>query len=1020
MLRRLLALLFLPAVALANEPPEWSGDPIAQIALIWPEGSEADDNLQPLLQSRQGAAADPGQVRRDVATLFRVGEFRAVEVDAVTVPYELDDGSVTSGVLLTFSVFPAPRVDEVRLGRVSGVRRSDVLDAARISVGQAYYAELDASPAARRVEAVYRRSGWPEADATLVEIEQDGRLTVFIDVEEGSPQTAVDVVFTGELPVSRARLRRWARQAGVREGRPVSEEAVTEAQFRIRQRLARLRTFPVQSGGWIEARVTPTMARLTDGTAQVAFTIEPGRQLRIASEGLRFRGNSRVARALSLDERTRLTRGFVAAAPERIEDALRRSGYLEATADVELDEPEDSDIQRLVVDIDRGPPHRLRTIAFHGNENIDATTLRLVMDQESDDVLRAGRVTRGEVEGALPAVRELYRSRGYLDAEVELGSIEVRNARGPFTALRQRDAKSVTVHINVDEGALSTLHRIEVEGEADGVDIRAITADADKLIDGPYSPQALAGVAQRLVDAHRREGYLEADVALQTAADSGVAVLRIHPGPQVRLRSIILRGAPRTRAQTVRREIDLTLGEPVTAGALEDVRRDLYDLGIFRTVTTELLGAGPLRDLVVSVEEQPRWAFELGGGVSTDQGFRGFGRATRRNLWGRAHRISLYGLVGLDWRSDSLSDWTPDFRDPEWRAAITYNAPHFPLQRQQVQADILLRERVQERTWQMSRSGLGLAVSTTLDARTTLRTGARLETRNLEEVDGGAILDQEPWAGLLDRNDPTLPSPARLQDSLTALLFHDRRDSRFAPTRGFSLSVRGEFAPGIPLGSGDKQPVRFVKTELRATGYLPLRGFVFRASGDFNRAFMLDDGIMALEDRYRLGGTGNLRGFRRDTLGPRNQIGNPDLGWSNALGPILGEAARLDPDRWTPTGGDTRVLGSFELIAPLPALGLRSWDGYAAAIFADVGNVWLLTDGVDATSESDAVRAVFDPVLRYSIGAGVRVATPIGPLQVDLAANPEAIAATGERKILLREQWREPLLRAHISLGTLF
>jgi outer membrane protein assembly factor BamA len=89
-------------------------------------------------------------------------------------------------------------------------------------------------------------------------------------------------------------------------------------------------------------------------------------------------------------------------------------------------------------------------------------------------------------------------------------------------------------------------------------------------------------------------------------------------------------------------------------------------------------------------------------------------------------------------------------------------------------------------------------------------------------------------------------------------------------------------------------------------------------------------------------------------------------------------------------------------------------------LFAAVGNVWLLTPGTAATSEATAIRDIFDPILRYSIGAGIRVSTPVGPLQVDLAANPEAITATGERRILLRDQWREPLLRAHISLGTLF
>jgi outer membrane protein insertion porin family len=988
---------------------------------VWPEGAETDDNLQPLLLSRQDTLASPGTVRRDVSTLFRVGEFRAVEVDAVPYPYETEAGNVVEGVVLTFSVFPAPRVHSVVLGPSGGVSRSKVLDAARISVGQPYYAELDATPGATRIEGLYARQGYPDAEATLVEVEQDNHLTVFIDVEPGQPRTATDVVFAGVLPVSQARLRRWARQSGVRRNQPVSAEAVSDAQFHIRRQLARLRTFPVQSGGWVEARVTPALVLQDDGTAQVAFTLDPGKQLRVAANGLSLRANAKVIDALGIDERTRLTRGFVAAAPERIETRFQDSGYLATSVTVALDESRDT-VQTLVVDISRGPRHSLTDVNFVGNDAVEGSTLRAVMDQQSPDILRLRKVTPEAVDDALPTLLELYRSRGYQEASVTRDPLSIEPSGGLFSFLKPEPNQHVTVTVEIDEGPLSTLAGIMIDGSAEEVDLNDERERASELVGGPYSPQALAGVAQAVVERHREQGYLEADARI-TADDlvnGRTATLSIRPGPRVLLRSVVLRGAARTRPNTIRREVDLPLGEPVTTGDLERVRRDLYDLGVFRTATTELLGDGPLRDLVVSVEEQKRWAFELGGGVSTDQGLRSFGRATRRNLWGRAHRVSLYGLLGIDWRSDSLSDWTPDIRDPEWRAAVTYDAPHFPFLNQHVLVDLLMRERVQERTWQMARSGLGIAIDTTLDNKTTLRTGIRMETRTLQEVDVGALLDGEPWTDLLDIANPQLPSTFRFQDSLTALLFHDRRDSQFAPSRGFSLSIHGEIAPGLPAGRGAKRPVRFAKSEIRATGYIPLGGLVLRTSGDIGAIAMLDDGILGLEDRYRLGGTGNLRGFRRDTLGPRNRITNPDLGWSDRLGPIIEQAGRVDPDRWTPTGGDARVLASIELIAPLPALGLRAWDGYAAALFADVGNVWLLTPDVDSTSEAPAIRNIFDPIVRYSIGAGIRVATPVGPLQVDLATNPEAMVATGERRILLREQWREPLLRAHISLGTLF
>jgi hypothetical protein len=50
----------------------------------------------------------------------------------------------------------------------------------------------------------------------------------------------------------------------------------------------------------------------------------------------------------------------------------------------------------------------------------------------------------------------------------------------------------------------------------------------------------------------------------------------------------------------------------------------------------------------------------------------------------------------------------------------------------------------------------------------------------------------------------------------------------------------------------------------------------------------------------------------------------------------------------------------------------------------------------------------------------MRVETPVGPLQLDLALNPQAAFATGTRRNLLVNEWREPSVRAHLTLGALW
>lgn len=1045
---RLLAALalLLPTNARADEVyAAWIGLPVADVQLRAPSGGLPDSSLEPLLRAHAGEPLDPSDVRADLATLFQVGQFASVEAEVEPWVIFDADGEPVDAVLLSYVVEPAPRVARVRVeGDLPGFKVREIEEAAGVGPGQVHFPDHDDAQVRAELERFFARKGYLQARVEVTsEPRPDGRLTLVLRVDPGPPNVIERVAFAGDLegvlPRAERKLRRWARRAGVREGRPFEPEAVQRAQQEIRTRLATLRGGPFQpKRGHVGARVTPAVIRTSMDAARVTYTIEPGPELELLVAGLGWRGPKLARDWLGIDERLRLTRGWLEQAPDRLETALARKGWLDAEARVSLVDLPDGG-QSLRVGVDRGARHLLPTgappdwvgLRFVGNVAVTDAELQRVIDQASQDVIRRDRYTQAELQAGLAAARELYRARGYQDARLELADLTERPrplgllglVASPVRLLAGKPRRVlVQPTVRVDEGPLTRLSEAQIAGAAEDVDLAPLQAEVAALAGKPYSPQQLEAISRRILERHRASGYLEARTRVSTrpAGDgTRAATIEVESGPRVLVRSIVVRGPRFTHPGFVRREIesDIALGEPLNTPTLDRIRSNLYDLGIFRSVGVSLVGEDAARDLVFDLTERGRWSWEIGAGVATDQGLRTFGRITRRNLWGRAHRLDVVGQVGLVWGSDSIRDWVPDFRDPEWRLATSYTAPRFPTRAQDLVVDGLIRELRQEPTWRLARSGGGVALENRLGRRTELRTGVRLETRQLEEVDVGALLAGEPWLDLIESD---LPSRWRMQETVTALLVHDLRDDPVLPTRGTLLSANVELAPGLDWRRVAEQPItRFLKASARASTFVPLGALTLRATLEGGHAASLSDGVIPLEDRFRLGGTGSLRGFRRDAVGPRNMASHLDIDWPRALDPLIDYTVRDDSERWVPTGGDTSALGSFELLVPLRVLGATNWDGYALALFADVGNVWLLDPHATASSELPQWAADV-PLLRVGTGVGARAATPIGPLQLDFAFNPQAITAQGARRALLVDRWEEPSFRAHLSLGALF
>jgi outer membrane protein insertion porin family len=178
-------------------------------------------------------------------------------------------------------------------------------------------------------------------------------------------------------------------------------------------------------------------------------------------------------------------------------------------------------------------------------------------------------------------------------------------------------------------------------------------------------------------------------------------------------------------------------------------------------------------------------------------------------------------------------------------------------------------------------------------------------------------------------------------------LTYDSRDNVFDTRKGNLLTASFDFAGG-PLG-GDKNYTKFFA---RASHYFPMpRGAVLEVRGRLGLAEPYGSTEkIPIYERFFAGGAYTIRGYEERKVGP------------------------VDPQSKDPLGGASMAIGNIEYTYPL-------FSFLKVAAFYDVGNVWEKIG--DIFSNKDANGVANSGGLKSSVGLGLRIKTPIGPIMLD-------------------------------------
>ncbi|HET9599770.1 MAG TPA: BamA/TamA family outer membrane protein, partial [Anaeromyxobacteraceae bacterium] len=588
---------------------------------------------------------------------------------------------------------------------------------------------------------------------------------------------------------------------------------------------------------------------------------------------------------------------------------------------------------------------------------------------------------------AAQRVVEAYRGEGYLEAAHE----------GTRAAL-DAAAGTVDLELRFREGVQTRVRAVAFQGNAE-VTTADLSAAARLAPGDPLSYGAVEATRAALLGLYGKRGHLYARVvdAEELSADrrEATVMFRIEEGPRVRVGSVVVAGARRTREDVVLETVALRAGDVYDPDAAARSQAALLRLGAFRSVGLRLSDPevpATSKDLTVDIAERPWRTVSQGFGFSLANGPRAVVELVQPNVSGRALQLTARGKVNYP-----LVAFRPDLEGKrpidriEGRADVGLHDPRFGLFGARVGARVDgIAEQAHRRAYDLTRGSMvfGLDIP-----------AARAVTLSLQyELEGDNVHKSPAVAGLVltraDIESRRLPDGFTALQSFRPVIALDLRDDPLRPRRGWFLTGTTEYAhsigsstDGILFGllPGSSVFVHMLKLSANATGYLPAGTAVLAVSLRAGRVFPLDPASQTIgPKRFFLGGAATMRGYGEEEMIPEDVRANYLEQVRTCAASLSGVACSgvaqqlASGQTLVSEGGEAFALGKFELRVPVR-------DTIEMGLFADVGNLWLDPHQLGLND------------LRANIGFGLHFASPIGPVVFDLGFNLSPDPRLGEK-----------------------
>ena len=626
---------------------------------------------------------------------------------------------------------------------------------------------------------------------------------------------------------------------------------------------------------------------------------------------------------------------------ERINEGYSRVGYEVASVTYEV-VPLANNRVNVVFRINEGDKAKISQISFVGNSAYGERRLREVLTTKkshifswlrNDDIYDPDKIRADEER-----LRQFYYNNGYADFQILATDVS-------FDEFGNR----YVIVFNIDEGPRYRFGEVIIDSTIRGIDAELLYSRLETASGNHYSSRDVEQSIINLTEAVAAQGYAFVQVVPRGDRDFDSNTInvtyQVDEGARVYIQQINIVGNDRTREHVIRREFDISEGDPLNQVYLQRTKRRLEDLGFFESVDISTRqGDAPDRVIVtVRVVDKATGEFAIGGGYSTSSGPLAEISFSERNFLGRGQYLKISGGIGTESETYTLSFTEPYFLGYRLSAGFDIYSSS---------ADATTNRKFSNDTIG-GRLRFGVPITEKLDSQVfytysdeqTRVDAARLDTVGTQGDAAGEL------SAALARNFDWVKSGVGYK------LAYNDLDSNKTPTEGIYLSVEQTF-----FGAGGN--ATYVSTEGTAVGYYKLLEEadvvgMLRARGGAN-VLLNGTGNYRTQDNF-FQGSRQIRGFDSFGFGPRD--------------PVTGDAL----------GGLYYWNATAEVTFPMPyipeSMGLR------AGFFADAGQLW----GLDSATRNAVIAAtgtnarLDDNTLRASVGASVIWDSPFGPLRLDYA-----------------------------------